>query len=85
MDNNKNEFVSYLNNLLTRFDITLSEKQENQFFDYYNMLVETNKVMNLTSITEPKEVALKHFADSVSLLHYFVFYLFALISFVLNF
>lgn len=73
MDNNKNEFVSYLNNLLTRFDITLSERQENQFFDYYNMLVETNKVMNLTSITEPKEVALKHFADSVSLLHYFDF------------
>ena len=69
----KNEFISYLNSLLERFDISLTENQEYQFYVYYNMLVEKNKVMNLTNITEPKDVALKHFADSISLIHYFDF------------
>lgn len=69
----KNEFVSYLNSLLEKFDISLTENQEYQFYVYYNMLVEKNKVMNLTNITEPKDVALKHFADSISLIHYFDF------------
>ena len=69
----KNEFISYLNSLLEKFDISLTENQEYQFYVYYNMLVEKNKVMNLTNITEPKDVALKHFADSISLIHYFDF------------
>lgn len=33
-------------------NITLSQRQLEQFFKYYEMLVETNKVMNLTAITE---------------------------------
>jgi 16S rRNA (guanine527-N7)-methyltransferase len=69
----KNEFISYLNSLLEKFDISLTENQEYQFYVYYNMLVEKNKVMNLTNISEPKDVALKHFADSISLIHYFDF------------
>lgn len=40
-------------------------KQAEQFFQYYEMLVETNKVMNLTAITEFDEVLQKHFVDSV--------------------
>ena len=32
-------------------NITLSQRQLEQFFKYYEMLVETNKVMNLTAIT----------------------------------
>ena len=39
--------------------------QLEQFTTYYEMLVETNKVMNLTAITEPEEVAVKHFIDSL--------------------
>ncbi len=39
-----------------------------QFITYCDMLLETNKVMNLTAITEPTEVCIRHFADSVSLL-----------------
>lgn len=39
-----------------------------QFFAYYEMLVETNKVMNLTAITEEGEVVTKHFCDSLCLI-----------------
>ena len=43
----------------------LTEKQAEQFYIYYEMLVETNKVMNLTAITEFDEVIQKHFVDSI--------------------
>lgn len=48
--------------------ITLSECQMKQFYDYYELLVEWNKVMNLTAITELDEVISKHFIDSLSLI-----------------
>ena len=47
--------------------IELSDKQLDQFRQYYEMLVEKNKVMNLTAITEWEEVIDKHFIDSISL------------------
>lgn len=47
--------------------IELSEKQLSQFQKYYEMLIEKNKVMNLTAITEWNEVVDKHFIDSISL------------------
>lgn len=47
--------------------ISLSDRQIEQFLTYYEFLVEKNKVMNLTAITEYEEVVLKHFVDSVSL------------------
>ena len=53
---------------LEKLSITLSEKQFEQFRMYYEMLVEKNKVMNLTAITEWEEVLEKHFLDSVSLI-----------------
>ncbi len=46
---------------------TLSERQMEQFYQYYEMLVEWNQVMNLTAITEMTEVVTKHFVDSLSL------------------
>ena len=54
-------------NGLQQLHIELSEKQMEQFLQYYEMLVEKNKVMNLTAITEFDEVVEKHFLDSVSL------------------
>jgi len=48
--------------------ISLSDKQLTQFQKYYEMLVEKNKVMNLTAITEWEEVIDKHFIDSISLI-----------------
>lgn len=47
--------------------IVLTDKQINKFQIYYDMLIETNKVMNLTAITELDEVITKHFVDSLLL------------------
>ena len=46
--------------------IKLSDKQYNQYVTYYEMVVEKNKVMNLTGITEFQEVLVKHFLDSLA-------------------
>ena len=59
--------LSVFKQKLSGLDIELSEKQIEQFMMYYDMLVETNKVMNLTAITEFDEVIDKHFVDSLSL------------------
>lgn len=50
-----------------QLQIELSEKQIEQFQLYYEMLIDTNKVMNLTTITELEEVITKHFLDSLAL------------------
>lgn len=50
--------------------IELSEKQLQQFEDYFHMLVEWNEKMNLTAITNKEEVYLKHFYDSISAAFY---------------
>ena len=52
---------------LNALGITLTEKQYEQFDKYYELLVEWNKVMNLTGITEYEEVNEKHFIDSLSI------------------
>lgn len=54
-------------NMMTQLNISLSEKQLEQFDKYYQLLVEWNKVMNLTGITEYDEVYCKHFADSLAI------------------
>lgn len=52
---------------LRELGIALSEEQIHQFVVYYEMLVEKNKVMNLTAITDFDQVVKKHFVDSLSL------------------
>lgn len=52
---------------LSELNICLSDEQKSQFIKYYEMLVEKNKVMNLTAITEFDEVIEKHFLDSLAL------------------
>lgn len=52
---------------LSNLKISLSEEQISQFITYYEMLIEWNKVMNLTTITEFNEVIRKHFIDSLSI------------------
>lgn len=46
--------------------IELNDRQKEQFIQFYEYLVEKNKVMNLTGITEFNEVLTKHFLDSIS-------------------
>lgn len=54
-------------NELDKLGVSLSDNQLDQFVKYYEMLVEKNKVMNLTAITEFDEVIDKHFLDSINL------------------
>ena len=46
--------------------ISLSQRQLDQFETYHRLLVEWNEKMNLTAITEAREVATKHFLDSIA-------------------
>ena len=59
----QNEFISELKKL----NIELTEQQLEQLNTYYELLIEYNKVMNLTGITEKQEVYLKHFYDSLTI------------------
>lgn len=50
---------------LSQLNIQFTDKQIEQFMKYYDLLIEKNKVMNLTAITDLNEVMTKHFLDSV--------------------
>ena len=54
---------------LEELQIELSDNQIQQFIRYYEMLVEKNKVMNLTGITEFDEFIDKHYIDSLSIVN----------------
>ena len=61
MNHGKDLLIQGINEL----NLEITQNQTNQFIRYYEMLVETNKVMNLTAITEMDEVMVKHFIDSL--------------------
>ncbi|WP_273123508.1 16S rRNA (guanine(527)-N(7))-methyltransferase RsmG [Metabacillus sp. HB246100] len=65
--------IALFQSSLAEKGISLSPKQMDQFDLYYRLLVEWNEKMNLTSITDEKEVYLKHFYDSISAAFYFDF------------
>lgn len=50
-------------NLKTHFSV----EQIEQFFEYMKLLIEWNEKMNLTAITEPEEIIVKHFVDSITI------------------
>lgn len=56
--------------ILEKWKIPFSELQQNQLTVYYEMLIEKNKVMNLTAITEFEDVLEKHFLDSIAVARY---------------
>ena len=51
-----------------KIGVSLDETTLNRLDIYAEMLVETNKTLNLTAITDPDEIVYKHFVDSLSLL-----------------
>ena len=59
------EFQKILADSAKQAGFELTDLQLQQFDKYYEMLVETNKVMNLTALTEPQDVAVKHIVDSL--------------------
>lgn len=63
-------FNDILRQKATQSGIDLTDKQIESLKIYYELLIEWNEKMNLTAITEPQDVALKHFCDSILLLSY---------------
>jgi 16S rRNA (guanine527-N7)-methyltransferase len=60
------DFQKYLIENARRMDMEISAAQAGAFESYADLLTEWNEKMNLTAITEPKEIAVKHFLDSLS-------------------
>lgn len=60
--------VDFLKEYIQKIGIELSQDKIDKLIKYYELLVEKNKVMNLTAITEYKDVVIKHFADSLSII-----------------
>lgn len=64
---NKKEFIEELSKL----NIHLTDIQLKQLDEYYKMMIEYNEKINITRITEEKDVYLKHFYDSLTLIKAF--------------
>ena len=62
--------MEYLRKCAKQFNIEIDDKQLGKFEIFYKYLIEKNKVMNLTAITEKNEVIIKHFLDSIALVNY---------------
>ena len=63
----REDFKQQMEEELKYVDVTLTDRKMEQFYTYYELLNEWNQVMNLTAITEMKEVVTKHFVDSLAL------------------
>ncbi|WP_309714943.1 16S rRNA (guanine(527)-N(7))-methyltransferase RsmG [Armatimonas sp.] len=61
-------FLATLKQATEAIDLPLTEAQEAQCAQFAALVVETNQTLNLTRITEPEAMAIKHFADSLTLL-----------------
>ena len=61
------KFVCQLKEELKQIDVELTERQIEQFYNYYELLIHWNSMINLTAITQLDEVVTKHFVDSLSL------------------
>ncbi len=66
----KEEFAKKIEKLAKQINIMLNEKQIEQFYIYMNLLLEWNEKINLTAITDPDEIILKHFIDSITIAKY---------------
>lgn len=67
---NFEEFKIVLDKEVKKVHIELNEEQKNKFYKYMDMLIEWNKKINLTAITVPKEIIVKHFLDSLTVSKY---------------
>lgn len=64
------EFKKYLIEAAEKINIMISNEQAENFEKYKDLLLEWNKVMNLTAVIEEKEVIIKHFVDSLTCAKY---------------
>lgn len=66
----KEEWKNLLIEQCSKLNVEIDEKKREQFYNYMQILVKWNENINLTAITEPKEVLQKHFIDSLTILPY---------------
>jgi len=66
----KKDWIQELEKKAKKMQIELSNQQLEQFYLYMNLLLEWNEKINLTAITDPKEIILKHFIDSITIAPY---------------
>lgn len=66
----KEKFKELMCSYGEQIDIKFNDKQLSQFYEYMHLLLEWNEKINLTAITEPEEVILKHFIDSLTINKY---------------
>ena len=59
-------FKEELTKAAAEYGISLNDTQMEQYNRYFELLVEWNEKINLTAITEPKDVAIKHMIDSIT-------------------
>ena len=64
------DFKQYFIDMLKELDLMLNNKQIENFYYYMNELIEWNKNINLTAITEEREIIQKHFIDSLTIIKY---------------
>lgn len=64
------DFVEQIKRQAEINQIMLNDKQAESFYQYMNLLLEWNKKMNLTAITQKEDIILKHFVDSITVLPY---------------
>ena len=62
----QSEFILYMMEQMSHFGLPCTEEQAKDFYMYYAHMIETNKYLNLTGITDMKEVVVKHMIDSLS-------------------
>lgn len=60
--------INIIKNKLENLNLQPTQEQLSKLYSFYELLIEKNKVMNLTGITEYEEVIDKHFVDSVSII-----------------
>lgn len=63
-------FQTALKQAIQPWQLELSAEQVQQLCTHYRAMVEANAVMNLTRIVDPVEAAVKHYADSLALVHW---------------
>ena len=67
---NIQEFSNLMIDYGKEINIVFTEEQLKKFYQYMNLLIEWNEKINLTAIVEPKEIILKHFIDSLTIIKY---------------
>ena len=66
----KEQFISAITEYSSSIKVMLSEEQKVMFYNYMNILLEWNQKINLTTITKPEDIIIKHFIDSLTVLKY---------------